>query len=94
MIKALEPYDRKLGLDTWYYAKRCLLALAEGLAKHMVSVRDGVLDDAVAFLDEADRHGKKIVTVAAAAGDTVDPAKHNVSAEARQLKKLFLKLRA
>ena len=33
VIKSLEPYDRKLSTDTWHYAKRCLLALAETLAK-------------------------------------------------------------
>lgn len=29
IIKSLEPYPRKLESDTWFYAKRCLLALAE-----------------------------------------------------------------
>ncbi len=35
IIKSLEPYHKKLGADTWYYAKRCFLALLESLAKHM-----------------------------------------------------------
>merc|ERR1711937_653415 len=34
IIKSLEPYDKKLGPDTWYYSKRCFLALAENMAKH------------------------------------------------------------
>lgn len=29
IIKSLEPYEKKLGTDTWFYAKRCFLALAE-----------------------------------------------------------------
>lgn len=29
IIKSLEPYEKKLGADTWFYAKRCFLALAE-----------------------------------------------------------------
>jgi len=29
VIKSLEPYNKKLGTDTWYYAKRCLCALIE-----------------------------------------------------------------
>ncbi len=33
-MKSLEPYNRKLGMDTWYYAKRCFLALIEGLVWH------------------------------------------------------------
>lgn len=26
VMKAMEPQERRLGTDTWYYAKRCLLA--------------------------------------------------------------------
>ena len=33
VIKALQPCALKLDGDTWYYAKRCLLALADALAK-------------------------------------------------------------
>merc|ERR1711998_64326 len=31
IIKSLEPYEKKIGTDTWYYAKRCFLALAENM---------------------------------------------------------------
>jgi hypothetical protein len=43
VIKSLEPYNKKLGTDTWFYAKRCFLSLIENLAKHMISVRDSVM---------------------------------------------------
>lgn len=43
VIKSLEPYNKKLGTDTWFYAKRCFLSLIENLAKHMISVRDSVV---------------------------------------------------
>ena len=43
VIKSLEPYNKKLGTDTWFYAKRCFLSLIENLAKHMISVRDSVI---------------------------------------------------
>ena len=43
VIKSLEPYNKKLGTDTWFYAKRCFLSLAENLSKHMISVRDTVV---------------------------------------------------
>ena len=33
VIKSLEPYNKKLGTDTWFYAKRCFLSLIENLAK-------------------------------------------------------------
>ena len=39
IMKSLEPYDKKLGTDTWYYAKRCFLGLAETLSKHMLMLR-------------------------------------------------------
>ena len=38
-MKSLEPYEKKLGTDTWYYAKRCFLGLAETLAKHMLMLK-------------------------------------------------------
>lgn len=65
VIKSLQPYDRKLGTDTWYYAKRCLLSLGEGVAKHIVTLPDVTYADIIAFLDNADRHGKGILTVMA-----------------------------
>ena len=34
----MEPYSKKLGMDTWHYAKRCFLGLIENLAKHMIMV--------------------------------------------------------
>jgi uncharacterized protein YlbG (UPF0298 family) len=39
IIKSLDPYDKKLHADTWYYAKRCFLALAESMAKHMLIMK-------------------------------------------------------
>ena len=38
-MKALEPYPKKLGTDTWFYAKRAFLALADTLAKHMILLK-------------------------------------------------------
>jgi len=31
VIKSLEPYHKRLGWETWTYAKRCFLALIEGM---------------------------------------------------------------
>jgi len=97
VIKSLEPYDKKLGTDTWYYAKRCFLALAETLAKHMVVIKDSTVHEIITFLDAADQHGENILTVIAPGGggptEDADAAKHNVRYEARQLKQIFLQLR-
>lgn len=53
-MKSLEPFDRKLGTDTWYYTKRCFLSLIENLAKHTIVLRDSVIQECVAFLDSCE----------------------------------------
>merc|ERR1719498_2267540 len=60
IIKSLEPYDKKLGTDTWYYAKRCFLALAENMSKHTLTLKDASLHEIISFLDAADEHGQNI----------------------------------
>ena len=40
IVKSLEPFQKKLGTDTWFYAKRCILSLIETLAKHMLVLPD------------------------------------------------------
>ena len=52
VIKSLEPYQQKLGTDTWFYAKRCLMSLLENMAKQVVViVKDSILEDIIHFLD-------------------------------------------
>lgn len=63
IIKSLEPIQKKLNTDTWFYAKRCLLALLEVLSKHMLVVKDTTLSEVIDFLDLADEHGKLSPTV-------------------------------
>lgn len=98
IIKALDPYDKKLHTDTWYYAKRCFLALIEIMAKHMIIIKDSSLDEILEFLDKVEAVGHNISTVIAAQIDVagtaedVDNSTHKVSFEARQIKMMFLKL--
>lgn len=42
IIKSMEPESQKLETDTWFYAKRCFLALLEGVAKHMINLKVGI----------------------------------------------------
>lgn len=95
IIKSLEPYQSKLMVDTWFYAKRCFLALAEQLSKHMISLKDASFVEILAFLDAADKYGKDIKTKIDPLADPNDPEIefHTVSREARLLKKIFLQLR-
>jgi tetratricopeptide repeat protein 30 len=94
IIKSLEPYDKKLETDTWFYAKRCFLALIENLTKHMITVKDTTIMEIMNFLDEAERHGKAILTVFNQPGSTLGgDNSRTLSTEARMLKKMFMKLR-
>merc|ERR1712000_616632 len=62
IIKSLEPYERKIGVDTWYYAKRCFLALGETLGKNMILLKDEAFDDIIGFFDCAAKVGRNIPT--------------------------------
>ena len=68
IVKSLEPFNKKLGTDTWFYAKRCLLSLIETLAKHMMVLPDASFNEVLTFLDAVEIHGKTIKT-------TIDPYK-------------------
>jgi len=91
VIKSLEPYQKKLGTDTWFYAKRCFMNLIETLAKHMLVLPDASFNEVLNFLDAVEVHGKNIKTI-------IDPLeehdeKKTVTYEAKLLKRMFLKLR-
>lgn len=51
VIKSLDPYNKKLGTDTWFYAKRCFLSLIENMSKHMIMMRDAVIQECIQFLE-------------------------------------------
>lgn len=63
IIKSLEPVKDKLGTDTWYYTKRCLLALVEKIVKRSYVLDEGLYAHIIIFLDEANQVGKNITTV-------------------------------
>merc|ERR1711972_608571 len=94
IMKSLEPYERKIGVDTWYYAKRCFLALGETLGKNMILLKDEAFDDIINFFDAATQVGKNIQTTISPL-ETQEAAanKRTVSQEARLLKRFFLKMR-
>lgn len=94
IMKSLEPYNRKLGLDTWFYAKRCFLALIEGMAKQMIMLNDATSHDVVEFFSACETHGKTIQAVEAdpLGGDEGEEGRNTVAFEARYLKDLFLKV--
>lgn len=54
VITSLEPQQQKLGSETWYYAKRCFLSMAENLAKHTILMKDQVLESCIEFLERSE----------------------------------------
>jgi tetratricopeptide repeat protein 30 len=50
VMKSLEPYQKKLGTDTWFYTKRCFLALFENMAKHIILLKDSFIGEIIQFL--------------------------------------------
>jgi len=90
--KSLEPYNKKLCPDTWFYTKRCFLALADNLSKHMISIKDATMHDILLFLDAIEEHGKDISAVITQNQQDEINDTNNVAYEARQLKQIFVKL--
>lgn len=74
IIKALDPLDKTLEADTWFYAKRCMVALVDGMAKHMIFLADSTVADVLSFLEETAEAGAEILVATGAgqrAGKTV-----------------------
>ena len=94
VIKSLEPYNKKLGTDTWFYAKRCFLSLVENLSKHMISVRDTVIQECIQFLDHCEIYGRNVKTVIEQPLEAVPvhAGKNTVTYEARLIKSLLMQL--
>ena len=79
VIKAFDPIDRKLGSETWLYAKRCLMSYAGQVASRLILAKDETVLEVHKFLDSIIVKGKLIP------GDC--------SKQARLVKTCFLKLR-
>lgn len=94
VIKSLEPYNKKLGTDTWYYAKRCFLSLIENMSKHMIMMRDTVIQECIQFLECCEMYGRdvKAVIEQPLEAEPMHPGKNTVSYESRLLKGLLLQL--
>lgn len=94
VIKSLEPYSKKLGTDTWFYAKRCFLSLLENMAKQAIVIKDSIIDDCLQFLSHCEEHGKSIKAIIEPPLEieTLHPGKNTVTYESRLLKTLLLQI--
>lgn len=92
VIKSLEPYNKKLGTDTWFYAKRCVLSLLENMSKHMVLLRDSVVQDCLLFLEHCEVYGGEepaVIQPPLQEEGSASLGRNSVTYEARLLKALF-----
>ncbi|KAG8442836.1 hypothetical protein GDO86_011592 [Hymenochirus boettgeri] len=94
VIKSLEPYNKKLGTDTWYHAKRCFLSLLENMSKHMIMLRDDVIMECIQFLEHCEIYGKNILAVIEQPleEERMHIGKNTVTYESRQLKALLYEI--
>uniref|UniRef100_A0A914P460 Tetratricopeptide repeat protein 30 n=2 Tax=Meloidogyne incognita TaxID=6306 RepID=A0A914P460_MELIC len=92
IVRALEPCERKLGVDTWFYSKRCLTSMMENIAKCVIVIRDDVLIECLQFLEACEAHGHEIPTEANLFAVRPGEIVRMVSHEARLLRALLLQL--
>ena len=90
VCKSLEPSDKNLCPDTWFYSKRCFLALASKMSKLMYIIKDDTFRDIMSFLDDVERNGKHIIAGCNNGSSQTEP--NTMASEARQLKYIFIKL--
>jgi len=81
LLKAFDPLERRLGAETWFYAKRALLSWLEQQAGQLIVSRDDTFAEVSVFLDSVIRRGKSV------------GGQKTAAQEARLLKVLLLKMR-
>jgi tetratricopeptide repeat protein 30 len=89
ICKSVEPLEKNLCVDTWFYCKQCFLALASKVSKLMVALDAEMRSEIIGFLNDVEKLGGESVVLMeeSEGGELV-----TISKEARQLKYLFLKL--
>ncbi|XP_061906275.1 intraflagellar transport protein 70A [Entelurus aequoreus] len=94
VIKSLEPYNKKLGTDTWFYAKRCFLSLLENMSKHIITLKGAVVQECIQFLENCEEYGREVPAIIEQPLEEsrVQMGKNTVTYEARLLKALFYKV--
>ena len=60
ICKSLEPLEKNLCVDTWFYSKKCFLAIASKISKLMIVLENDTMCDIIDFLKDVELHGKNI----------------------------------
>ncbi|GAB6033191.1 Tetratricopeptide repeat protein 30A [Chamberlinius hualienensis] len=91
IVSSLEPLNKKLSTETWFYAKRCFLAMIETLCKHIITIKDSAIQESIQFFENCEIYGQEVkAQVDLPLGHALHPGKNTVTYEARQLKALLL----
>ena len=90
VMVSFQNFHKRINIDTWFYAKRCILALIESLAKQVMIIPDNLYVELLHFLDTADMLGKNITTQM---NYNDASGRNTVSSESRKLKKMLLRLK-
>ncbi len=85
ICKSLAPFEKNVCSDTWFYAKKSLLAFALSLSNQSAIIKDILFRDLLQFLEEMEPYGKVIPT-------EINEAEVTIASEARQLKNMFILL--
>eukprot|EP00210_Caulerpa_lentillifera_P000139 g134.t1 len=80
VMKSFEPYEAKLDMHTWHYAKKCMVSLLDALAKHFVQLNDERIVQIMQFLQEIEHFGSNLPT---------ESENKSIGQEARMLKNQF-----
>lgn len=87
VMKSLQPLEQKLETDTWFYAKRCFLAVADGICKHIILLNDKTVSEILAFLDETAAAGSDMPATIS----VIEKSRRSVGTEARMLRQVIAK---
>ena len=85
ICKSMEPFEKNVCSDTWFYAKKGLMAFALSLSNQSANIKDDLFRDLLQFLDEMETHGKVIPT-------ECNDAEATIASEAKELKNMFILL--
>lgn len=92
VMRALEPLPAHLDAPRWHAAASCLLALLDAVAKNMLVLKDALVADLLAWLEDAEVAGKGVVVVASGSKEDGGGAQQTVWSQARALRSLLMKM--
>lgn len=89
VMRGLEPLPAGLDAPRWRAAAAALLALLDAAAKHMVALKDSLVADLLAWLEDVEQAGRGMVVAPPPAPGR---APQTVWSQARALRALLMKM--